>query len=61
MVWNTNKKEKKSIVKHFGKDFERKHLENTEGEELLNFKARFIYELLIELLDSTGSGLGFVV
>jgi len=47
-------------VKHFGKNFERKRLENIETEEKLTFKARFINELLIKLLDLTGSGLGFV-
>ena len=53
-------KKKRSIVKHFGKNFERKRLENIETEEKLTFKARFINELLIKLLDLTGSGLGFV-
>ena len=47
-------------MNHFGKNFERKRLENTE-REMLTFKAMFINELLIKLLDSTGSGLGIVV
>jgi len=59
MVWSTSKKKEK-YCETFWKRF-REETENTEREELLNFKARLINELLIELLDSTGSGLGFFV
>lgn len=45
MVWSTSKKKEK-YCETFWKRF-REETENTEREELLNFKARLINELLI--------------